>query len=240
MSRELSSERFESLERVTEKGLQKQAEKDVKSVIQMSNILKLWKESGLSFQYISVLMKAVASWNIQDQAKFYRCLDAFGKLAVKLDYAHKVLDENPSLGVVAIFLHTIEEGNRSYEFVARRLTAGLSAQERQEVWRLYCARELPEHMQYLPTIHFRLHLLLPKKLRRSCKSNSSLYTVWISLPQFDWNRKLYLCSSWYMEQVLALRQGDKIWQKVVKKYDNLGLLLQKDPSFETLRAQLTE
>lgn len=239
MNRDQSPKRSDSLERVTEKGLRKQAEKDAKSTAQIAKILKAWQESGLSDQSIEAFKNTVASWNLQDQDKFFSHLNVFGKLFVKLDYAHKVLGENSSLGVVAIFLHLVDRGSKTCQKLASRLITGLPPQERQEVWRLYCLRELPDYLQYLPNIHTRLHLLFPEELQRACQHNTSLRTIWTGLPEIsDWNRKLRLCSSWYLEKAFALRPGNKIWAKVTQEYADLGLLLREDSDYEILRAQL--
>jgi hypothetical protein len=241
MNRDRSPKRSDSLERVTEKGLHKQAVKDAKSTAQIAKILKAWQESGLSDQAIEAFKNAVVSWNLQEQEKFFCCLNAFGKLFIKLDYAHQVLGEDSSLGVVAIFLHVIDAGSRSYEEMACHLADGLSPQERQEVWRLHCLRELPDFLQYLPNVHTRLHLLLPKELRVPCSINTSLHTLWTALPKIDdWNHKLRLCSSWYLKKALALRTTDKIWWKVATKYNDMGLLFEEDPDFATLCAQFTQ
>lgn len=232
--------REQSPKRVTQAELRKQATKDAKSNFQINRILGLWKDWGLFDQSLKAFKNSVALWNLQDQEKFFLYMDVFGCLFVKLDYAQKILDENASLAVVAIFLH-VDRNDETHNKMASRLIAGLSAQERQEVWRLHCLRELPEFLQYLPNVHTRLHLLLPEELREPCKSNTSLRTVWTGLPEIsDWNHKLRVCSSWYLKKALALRPGDKIWEKVTKKYDDLGLFLRDDPDFETLRAQLTQ
>lgn len=242
MNRDRSPKRSDSLERVTEKGLRKQAVKDTKSTARIAAILKAWQESGLSDQAIEAFKNAVASWNLQDQDNFFCGLNVFGKLFVKLDYAHKVLGEDSSLGVVAIFLHLVDGGSKAHEDeMACRLADGLSPQERREVWRLHCLRELPDFLQYLPNVHVRLHLLLPKEFRVPCKINTSLHSLWTALPEIDdWNHKYRLCSSWYLEKALALQTTDKIWWKVATKYNDMGQLFEEDPDFETLRAQLTQ